>query len=343
MLWSIFKVRSIFGLSLLLFSLENISATVLLTNVNTNRIAVGDRVHLTISAVIPKGSSISPAFKDSSLGANIILKGFNTRTVQNKNSDSVIFDYLLTTYVPENCTIPPLPFLAQAGQRIDTLKTQQVNLTLESLVSSDRADIKEIKPLQTAGKKPLWWLWILSFVALLSGIILAVKYFLSKSRKHISVPPPKPPYEEAIDALRELEAKKYLEKGLIKEYVFELSEIFKRYIARRFEINAEEFTTEEMICWVDGSVLGKKQRSSVEWFFRNTDPVKFARLIPDQQTLSRFLEEVKEFLESTKPILPEAGSKENAEVNSNDTVSDSEKETGSEKRISEKIKTGDRS
>lgn len=343
MLSSFRRFGSIFGLFLLLFSLENISASILLTNVNTNRISVGDRVHLTISAVVPKGASVSPLSTDSSFGNNLIMKGFNTRTVQNQTLDSVIFDYVLTTYVPENCTIPSLSFIEHDGQKTDTLKSQQVNITLESLVSSDSADIRDLKPLQTAGKKPLWWLWVLGFIALLAVVILVIRRLLSKSHKPAFVPPPKPPYEEAIDALRELESKKYLEKGLIREYVFELSEIFKRYIARRFEINAEEFTTEEMICWVDGSVLEKKQRSSVEWFFRNTDPVKFAKLIPDQTTLGRFLEEVKEFLESTKPILPQDSAKEIPDVNSTETTTGVKKNTVPQKQTSEKIQTGEKS
>jgi hypothetical protein len=32
-----------------------------------------------------------------------------------------------------------------------------------------------------------------------------------------------------------------------------------------------------------------------------TDPVKFAKMIPDEDTIARFLAEVKLFLEETKP------------------------------------------
>jgi hypothetical protein len=59
---------------------------------------------------------------------------------------------------------------------------------------------------------------------------------------------------------------------LIREYVFELSDIFKRYIGRRFEINAEEFTTEEVIAWLGVSVLETKTRIATEWFFQDYRP-----------------------------------------------------------------------
>ena len=37
-----------------------------------------------------------------------------------------------------------------------------------------------------------------------------------------------------MEALSLLDGKTYLAKGMIREYVFELSDIFKRYIERRF-------------------------------------------------------------------------------------------------------------
>ena len=111
-------------------------------------------------------------------------------------------------------------------------------------------------------------------------------------------PPPKPPYEEAMEALAALEAKQYLLKGLVREYVFELSDILKRYIERRFSINAAEFTT-----WLGVSPLAKEQRAAMEWFFRAADPVKFAKMLPDQDTLDRFGAEARVFLETTKPVV----------------------------------------
>ncbi|HEX2955204.1 MAG TPA: hypothetical protein VHO70_00125 [Chitinispirillaceae bacterium] len=37
-------------------------------------------------------------------------------------------------------------------------------------------------------------------------------------------------------------------------------------------------------------------------FFGTTDPVKFARIIPDTDTTRRFSDEVTNFLESTRPL-----------------------------------------
>ena len=110
-----------------------------------------------------------------------------------------------------------------------------------------------------------------------------------------------PPYEEAIEALALLEAKQYLVKRLVREYVFELSDIFKRYLERRFEVNAAEFTTEEMLDWIKASKLAPEDRKVCEWFFYTTDPVKFAKWLPDNDTLYRFGADVRQVIERTKP------------------------------------------
>jgi hypothetical protein len=49
----------------------------------------------------------------------------------------------------------------------------------------------------------------------------------------------------------------------------------------------------------------------MEWFFRATDPVKFAKMLPDQDTLARFGIEVRAFLEATRPVIQAEAKQEN--------------------------------
>jgi hypothetical protein len=134
-----------------------------------------------------------------------------------------------------------------------------------------------------------------------TAAIVIIRHYSRTLRRPPPPSPPKPPYEEAIEALAALDAKQYLLKGLVREYVFELSDILKRYIERRFTINAAEFTTEEILAWLGISPLEKGRRNAMEWFFRATDPVKFAKQTPDQDTIVRFGTEARAFFEATKP------------------------------------------
>jgi hypothetical protein len=279
-----------------------LSATVLTSSINTSKFSVGDRIRFTVTAITPKGAAVTPPVPESDFSP-IIVKEWNLHKTEREKSDSLVYEYLVTTYTPEPCTIPQLSFILENNGSVDTLRTEAIPLQIISVLPSDTVDILDLKAPLSAGKRPKWWLWlvcsILGIAALTATGILLYRHF----RKPPPPPPPVPPYEEAIDALAGLGAMKYLQRGLVREFVFALSEIFKRYIGRRFDCNAADFTTEEMIAWSGAVNLHKQLRSSLEWFFTNTDPVKFARLIPDNRTVERFETEVRSFLEATKPAV----------------------------------------
>lgn len=275
-------------------------SAVIFSSVSQRQLSVGDRVLFSVSTIVPKGATVLPPDPAASFGT-LVVKEWNSKKHELSKADSVVFDYVVTTYKAENCTIPPLSYTVENGTTIDTLKTEAAPLTVIPLCNADTVDIMDLKPQQIAGKRPLLWLWILlSALALTAGII-AARHFIIARKKPPPPPPPKPPFDEAIEALSALEAKQLLMKGMVREYVFELSDILKRYIERSFGINAAEFTTEEMLAWLGISPLDKSLRASMEWFFRAADPVKFAKYLPDQKTIDRFMVEVRTFLEATKP------------------------------------------
>jgi hypothetical protein len=265
------------------------------------------------------------------------VKEWNINRSEKGTKDSVFVDYILTNYIPENCTIPSLPYIIQSTTSIDTLYTDKITLQFVSVITappgktdSSAIDIKDLKAQQIAGTPPRFWLWALVIAGSLTVFGLLALYLSKKFKRQEVIPPPIPPYEEAMMALGVLHGKRLLEKGLIREYVFELSEIFKRYIERRFETNASEFTTEEMIAWAGASNLDKKLKGSLEWFFRTTDPVKFARIIPDSSTVNRFSDEVTQFLESTRPLQQPSEKVEehaNAQTEAKQSVPNTDKST----------------
>lgn len=298
-------ILAIFSLLVCTFFIET-QSTELKTTLSRSQITVGEKINFTVNANIPKNAKFTPPAPEDNFG-KLTVKGWDLKRTELQNYDSISVQYLITTYIPENCTIPPLKFIIENNSATDTLITENIPLEILSVVNSKDSiiDIKDLRSQQIAGKAPLWWFWLLiSVVAIIAlvFVVLLIKRRLSKPEK---LPPPKPAYEEAIEALGILYGKRYLQQGLIREYVFELSEIFKRYIGRRFQVNAEEYTAEELIAWLGVSGLELKVRHPVEWFFRTTDLVKFAKFTPDDMTVERFGKEVISFLEITKPQLSE--------------------------------------
>ena len=220
-----------------------------------------------------------------------------------KDNYSLDFKYVLSFYEIEQCTIPPVPFTVAVAGKSDTLLSKPIPVRLVLIRSSDSTDtsIKDLKPQQTAGSPSIAWLWIVCGAAALAAFFFFLRRFVKKRTEAAKTAPPKPPYEEAMEALRLLDEKQYLAKGMIREHVFGLSDILKRYIERRFDVNAAEYTTEEMLGWIITSPLGPPEKKSAEWFFTETDPVKFAKMHPDRDTLHRFGHEARQLIEQTRP------------------------------------------
>ncbi|MBN1600406.1 MAG: hypothetical protein JW915_02300 [Chitinispirillaceae bacterium] len=279
----------------------------LISKVESTSFTLGDPIYFRVTMELPDSVQCIPPEPEKLFGS-ITVREWNINRMENGANDTVTIDYILTSYIPENCTIPSLPYILQSGSLSDTLYSEKITLQFMTVITppaggaDSTIDIKGLKEQQVAGNPPRIWLWIIVIVLSIWIISLLILFLTGKIRKKTIEPPPVPPYEEAIMALGVLHGKRLLEKGLIREYVFELSEIFKRYIERRFDTNASEFTTEEMIAWAGASGLDKKLKNSIEWFFQTTDPVKFARIIPDNETINRFSDEVTQFLEATKPL-----------------------------------------
>ena len=294
--------RAFFLFFILAGCLSVSSGAVIFSSVSTQELSVGDRVHFSVTIMSPKGSTVVPPDPSSSFGS-ITVKEWNSRKFEQAKADSLVFEYAITTYKPEPCTIPALSYVLESKDSRDTLKTEAIPLTLIPQITTDSADIMDLRPQQVTGRRPLLWLWLLTAAILAAAAVLVGRYYFKRMQRPPPPPPPKPPYEEAMEALAALESKQYLQKGLVREYVFELSDILKRYIERRFSINAAEFTTEEMLAWLGISPLAKEQRTAMEWFFRAADPVKFAKMLPDNDTLGRFGAEARSFIEVTKPVV----------------------------------------
>ncbi len=278
-------------------------ATVLYTYLSQDSLTLGERIELTVALVTPSGAQIIPPETDTGIGA-LVVKSWDSDRVARKASDSLTYKYLLTIYDFKPCSIPPLPFVEVREQGNDTLYSDSIPIRVISAIVADKGDtitLKDIKPQLKVGTPSFLWFWIIFIIGFIGAGIYVARYFWVQSKKPPPPPPPKPPYEEAVEALARLENKQLLSKGLFREYVFELSEILKRYTGRRFECNAAEYTTEEMLHWLPSAPFDDALRKSLEWFFNTTHPVKFAKMVPNHATVKQLYDATRSFIEKTRP------------------------------------------
>ena len=195
-----------------------------------------------------------------------------------------------------------------------------VTLTVESSLTEDStseiADIKSVHKLP--GRIPPW-LWISLLVALMAFLVGWITSKLWKHREHI-IPgaPPIPPSVIAFRALQALKKRGLLEKDECKPFYIELSMILRSYLEGRFNLNAPDETTEEIVEEMSRSPeLDGPQRNILQEFMRQADMVKFAKGHPDRATMESAFETTKQFVKQTRQT-EELAAKERKELKGED-------------------------
>ena len=91
-------------------------ATVFVASVSQDSMSVGDRILFNAVMIVPKGASVTPPPTENGFG-KFSIKEWNSDKVEKKNADSLSFNYVLTMYTPEPCTLPPVPFVQVMGEK----------------------------------------------------------------------------------------------------------------------------------------------------------------------------------------------------------------------------------
>ena len=109
-----------------------------------------------------------------------------------------------------------------------------------------------------------------------------------------------PPHVEANKALEELHHRKLWQNGNFKGYYTQLSMILRRYISRRWNVRAMEFTTDEIIAALRNIDIAGVSRDNLVTILRTADMVKFAKAEPEAEHNEECYTMAYYFVENTK-------------------------------------------
>jgi len=98
--------------------------------------------------------------------------------------------------------------------------------------------------------------------------------------------------------------REWLETGQVKRYYYALSQVLKRYIERRFEFDAVEQTTTEILSSMRAHTT--PMRDEIGKFFTRYDLVKYAKWEPPLEEAESAIGQVRDFVVKTKPVEPAA-------------------------------------
>ncbi len=254
------------------------------TSIDTIKNKIGAEFKLTLKTDVDTLSKVVfPNLKN--FGALEVISSYPIDTIRKNDRYELIKKYGLTQFDSGKFTIPSVRILINNKAFLsDSLRVEVTNVQVDTL-KQKMYDIKDIIPAQNSFFGT-WWKYLLGLL-LIAGIGALIYWFVKRPRKEKSEEETfKTPIEKATSKLNKLEKKELWQRGEIKEYYSELTDIVRNYIEEAIEIPAMESTTSELIEGLKIASLKKKMKLSKETIenlftvLKQADLVKFAKSKP---------------------------------------------------------------
>ena len=258
------------------------------TSIDSTEIRIGSQFHLILKTKVDTTSTVSFP-KEQLFGALEVLEDYPADTIIDKKDIAkwqLVKKYGLTQFDSGRYVIPQLkvvidnkPFLT------DSMFIEVKNVEVDTL----KQPLFDIKDVITSSQKSSnnWWLWLLGVLAGV-GLGFLGYYFWKKNKNRNSTEEViiYTPIEKATIGLKNLEEKQLIEKGAVKDYYSELTDIARTYLEEAVKFPAMENTTAELVDNLRKTAIRRKLAfsdemiTSLEKVLKQADLVKFAKSKP---------------------------------------------------------------
>ena len=254
------------------------------TSVDKTKNKIGAEFQLTLKTEVDTLSKVKfPNAKN--FGALEVIQSYKMDTIKKNDRYELIKKYGLTQFDSGKYTIPSLKVFINGKPILSDSIKVEVSAVVVDTLKQKMYDIKDIAQVDS----PLgsWWIYLLLLLAI-AIIGFFVYRFIKKRQNRVKVEEVvyKSPIEKATSLLQQLETKELWQKGEVKNYYSELTEIARNYIEEEINIPAMESTTSELIDGLRNAAKHKKLKlsnetvSNLEKVLMQADLVKFAKIKP---------------------------------------------------------------
>jgi preprotein translocase subunit SecG len=279
------------------------------TQLDTQKILIGDPVELTYSLTCKEGVSVSYPPIDTSLPDGIeLLEKQKPDTIVDDESDDVIVHlrYIITSYDSGVYKVPAQDFVFQYNNNADTIKSATESLFVTTLPVDMQKGIADIKP---PYEVPFSFREALPYILYILGgafIIFLIIYVIIRRKKNQPVfkshKPEDPPHVVAIRRLEKLRAERLWQHNKLKQYYIDLTDIIREYIEKSTGVRALEMTTFQTTSALRANeVYNEELLEELNELLNSSDMVKFAKGHPAPEENEKYMEFAFEFIEKTKP------------------------------------------
>jgi hypothetical protein len=253
------------------------------TSIDTTKNKIGAEFKLTLKTTVDTASKVT--FSNAKNFGNLeVIRSYPIDTIKKDNLYELIKKYGLTQFDSGKYVVPRIPVLINNKTVFSDSIAVEVNNVAVDTLKQKMHDIKDIIPAESGIGN--WWKYLLGFL-LIIGLGFLVYYFIKKRQaKKLEEIVYKTPIEKATSLIKILETKQLWQKGEIKTYYSELTDITRNYIEEEIQVPAMESTTSELINALRKVAnqkklkLSKETLANLEKVLKQADLVKFAKSKP---------------------------------------------------------------
>ncbi|KAA3143465.1 hypothetical protein F1988_05680 [Alistipes indistinctus] len=254
-----------------------------------------------------------PEFENGRLtdSLEILLEGPVDTVSREGRTEVLAREYLLTCFSPADYRLGRFPALYADKNLVDTIWSPD---SLRVIVTAPPVDTAShtIYDIKAPLKVPLRFGEVSGYLlfGLIAALLIAVAIYvllLKRGRGLLAAlrGPADPPHVAAIKQLEKLHTQKLWQSGKSKQYYTGLTDILREYLAGRYNFQAMEMTSAEIIARIRELSVEERASKRLGSLLEVADFVKFAKYEPDAVQNEDAYQDAYYFVEETKQLPPE--------------------------------------
>lgn len=293
------------------FSAQNAEVS---ASIDTNYLLFGEQtqIHLKVRCQL-NGEKIDIKFPHIIDTLNEFVEVIHTSSIDtsypDKNDLSIIEQtqsITITSFDSGYYLLPAFKF------RIDedtVITTEELFIDVQPVAVDTSKSIFDIKkPIEEPFSFIDWlkenWIWIVAILAVIIVIVVLIRYLKNKpTAEVIEVQPDIPPHVIALQNLEKIRNLQLWQTGKVKQYHTEISEILRTYLEERYQINALENTTDEIMQSLRFMTIQPDLLTKLNQTLLLADLVKFAKEKPLASENELSIANAIDFINHTKQII----------------------------------------
>ncbi len=228
-------------------------------------------------------------------------------TIPDKQKPEIIqqrIELTITAFDSGYFAIPPFKFLLDNDTSKEFL-TEALLLEVHTVPTD--TSLAKIKDIKAPFDEPFDWRWYLPYaywgLAIIAAIIVIIILMKKLKRKPVEIiveaKPKIPAHITALQHLEKIKQEALWKDNKIKEYYSAITDTVRLYIEERFNINALELTSDEVLHIFKTQVVDAESKEKLRQILVLSDFVKFAKEIPIEAEHTLTLNNAFDFVRGT--------------------------------------------